>query len=52
MKQPRVPEFREKDGTARYIKTLVLFLKDFCFEVWRRIQILEGKADNPDGKEE
>lgn len=33
-KQPRVPEFNEKDGVSRYMKTLVLFLKDFCQEAW------------------
>lgn len=35
-KQPRVPEYAgNKDGnTERYIRTLVLFLKDFCMEVW------------------
>ena len=33
-KQPRVPEYRESDGTVRYIRSLVLFLKDFCMDVW------------------
>ncbi|MDY4856924.1 MAG: hypothetical protein SO155_13025 [Candidatus Ventricola sp.] len=33
-KQPRVPEYRESDGTGRYLHTLVLFLKDFCMDVW------------------
>lgn len=33
-KQPRVPEYRESDGTSRYIHSLVLFLKDFCMDVW------------------
>ena len=33
-KQPRVPEYREREGTDRYIRSLVLFLKDFCMDVW------------------
>ena len=33
-KQPRVPEYRESEGTGRYLHTLVLFLKDFCNDVW------------------
>ena len=34
MKQPRVPEYREADGVSRYIKLLILFLKDFSMSVW------------------
>lgn len=33
-KQPRVPEYREHDGADGYIRSLVLFLKDFCTDVW------------------
>lgn len=33
-KQPRVPEYRERDGADGYIRSLVLFLKDFCMDVW------------------
>ena len=33
-KKPRVPEYRESDGMGRYIKSLLLFLKDFCTDVW------------------
>ena len=33
-KQPRVPEYRESEGADRYIRSLVLFLKDFCLDVW------------------
>lgn len=33
-KQPRVPEYRESEGTGKYIRSLVLFLKDFCNDVW------------------
>ena len=32
--QPRVPEYREREGADRYIRSLVLFLKDFCMDVW------------------
>ena len=34
LKQPRVPEYRDGDGTSRYLRSLVLFLKDFCMDVW------------------
>ena len=34
MKQPRVPEYREKDGAAAYMKPLTLFLKDFSMAAW------------------
>lgn len=34
LKQPRVPEYREGDGAGRYIRSLILFLKDFCMDVW------------------
>lgn len=33
-KQPRVPEYREEEGVGKYIRSLVLFLKDFCMDVW------------------
>lgn len=33
-KQPRVPEYRESEGTGKYLRSLVLFLKDFCMDVW------------------
>ena len=33
-KQPRVPEYRESDGVSRYLRSLILFLKDFCCDVW------------------
>lgn len=34
MKQPRVPEYREADGVKVYIKSLILFLKDFSMSAW------------------
>lgn len=33
-KQPRVPEYRGEEGINAYIRTLVLFLKDFCTDAW------------------
>ena len=33
-KQPRVPEYRESEGTAKHLKALTLFLKDFCQDAW------------------
>ena len=33
-KQPRVPEYRESEETGKYLRGLVLFLKDFCMDVW------------------
>ena len=38
MKQPRVPEYREGDSVSKYIKNLILFLKDFSMSVWRETQ--------------
>lgn len=32
--QPRVPEYREEDGTGRYMRALALFLKDFSLAAW------------------
>ena len=36
-KQPRVPEYRESEGVSRYIKPLILFLKDFTMSAWTTI---------------
>ena len=33
-KQPRVPQFAQGTQIAAYIRTLTLFLKDFCMESW------------------
>ena len=53
MKQPRVPEYRDGDGMSRYIRTLILFLKDFSMEVWaannqraREIEALKKEVDS------
>lgn len=33
-KQPRVPEYQRGESVETYIRTLILFLKDFCLETW------------------
>lgn len=50
LKQPRVPEYRNDESVGKFLKSLVLFLKDFCFEAWQenrdireRLKKLEGK---------
>lgn len=58
-RQPRVPEYRESEGVRSYIKTLILFLKDFTMAAWtadnqrareieeitKRLDALEGKGE-------
>lgn len=58
-RQPRVPEFRESEGVRSYIKTLILFLKDFTMAAWtadhqrekdiedmkKRLDALEGEGE-------
>lgn len=44
-KQPRVPEYRESEGTGKYIRSLVLFLKDFCNDVWTANNQRTGEID-------
>ena len=44
-KQPRVPEYRENEGTGKYIRSLVLFLKDFCMDVWTANQERSREID-------
>ena len=36
-KQPRVPEYIEKEGAGKYLRELALFLKDFCTECWKMV---------------
>lgn len=43
--QPRVPEYREREGADRYIRSLVLFLKDFCMDVWTANNQRTGEID-------
>ena len=44
-KQPRVPEYRESEGTGKYLRSLVLFLKDFCMDVWTANNQRTGEID-------
>lgn len=44
MKQPRVPEYHEGEGFARYMRTLILFLKDFTMDVWQAVTALEKRV--------
>ena len=44
MRQPRVPEYREGEGLGRYMRTLILFLKDFTMDVWRTVDTLEKRV--------
>ena len=48
-KQPRVPEYREHDGADGYIRSLVLFLKDFCTDVWTANNQRTGEIDRLKG---
>lgn len=34
-RQPRVPEYRERDDVKGYMKPLILFLKEFAMSAWR-----------------
>lgn len=34
-RQPRVPEYRESEGVNRYIRSLILFLKEFALAAWK-----------------
>ena len=45
LKQPRVPEYREQDGTGRNLRSLILFLKDFCMGVWTAMCRQEKRMD-------
>lgn len=50
-RQPRVPEYSEKDGAGKALRALILFLKDFSMAAWtannqrkREIEMLEEKS--------
>lgn len=43
MKQPRVPEYHEGEGLGRYMRSLILFLKDFTMDVWTAVTSLEKR---------
>lgn len=42
LKQPRVPEYRGEDA---YVRILILFLKDFCQEVWMMLRRQEKELE-------
>lgn len=48
-KQPRIPEYRESEGTSKYLKSLVLFLKDFCMESWKAIMNIQKRLESGKG---
>ena len=50
MKQPRVPEYHEGEGYGRYMRTLVLFLKDFTMEAWQAVTALEKRVKSLENK--
>lgn len=58
-RQPRVPEYRESEGVRSYVKTLILFLKDFTMAAWtadnqrvKDIEEIQKRLDALEGKEE
>lgn len=58
-RQPRVPEYRENEGVSGYIRTLILFLKEFTLAAWtadnlrgKEIQELKARLDALEGKGE
>lgn len=50
LKQPRVPEYREGEGMGRYMRTLILFLKDFTIDVWTEVIALEKRVKQLEDK--
>lgn len=46
MKQPRVPEYRERAGASAYLKTLVMFLKDFTMATWEKLERQEKEIED------
>ena len=44
MKKPRVPEYHEGEGYGRYMRALVLFLKDFTMDVWTAVTAIEKRV--------
>jgi len=43
-KQPRIPEYRENEGAPHYLRSLALFLKDFCMECWVAVRALQREG--------
>lgn len=44
-KQPHVPVYREQDGAARGLRSILLFLKDFCMDAWQAVRLQEKRMD-------
>lgn len=51
LKQPRVPEYHEGEGFSRYMRALILFLKDFTMNVWQEHMALEKRVKKLEEKE-
>lgn len=51
-KQPRVPEYREGEGTGNHLRNLTLFLKDFCMESWKTAMQVQKKITDLEAPEE
>ena len=45
LKQPRVPEWRQGEELRAYLRTLILFLKDYCQDVWSAIRQTEKRLE-------
>ena len=45
LKQPRVPEYRQGEELRAYLRTLILFLKDFCQDVWSAVRQADKRIE-------
>lgn len=45
IKQPRVPQYQRGESVEGYIGSLILFLKDFCQEVWMESRLARKRID-------
>lgn len=45
IKQPRVPQYRKGEGVEVFMGSLILFLKDFCQEVWTESKQTRKRMD-------
>ena len=50
LKQPRVPEYRDNESVGKFLKALVLFLKDFCFEAWQENRNIQERLKKLEGE--
>lgn len=44
-KQPRVPKYHGREEEKAYLRTLVLFLTDFCMDVWTAYRAQQQAMD-------